>query len=80
MEIAAVLGPIVLLSPALLLAILGSSSMIDRPLPERNINGLARLTMVTGLLAALGVLMAMLIEGTRLVTVLSAEWIRLPHY
>ncbi|HZZ80749.1 MAG TPA: proton-conducting transporter membrane subunit [Gemmataceae bacterium] len=80
MEIAAVLGPIVLLSPALLLAVLGSSSMIDRPLPERNINGLARLTMVTGLLAALGVLMAMLIEGTRLVTVLSAEWIRLPHY
>ncbi len=36
--------------------------------------------MLAGLAAALGVFMAMLIEGTRRVTVLSADWIRLPHF
>jgi NAD(P)H-quinone oxidoreductase subunit 5 len=80
MEIATVLGLVVLVSPLLLLGILGIGSLIDWPLSERNTNRLARLTMLAGLLASLGVFMAMLVQGTRHVTVLSVEWIRLPHY
>jgi NAD(P)H-quinone oxidoreductase subunit 5 len=80
MEVVTVLGLSVLLSPVLLLATLGSGTLIDWPLSERNINRLARLTMLVGLLASVGVFLAMLIGGTRQVTVLSAEWVRLPHY
>lgn len=80
MEMTTVLGQIVLFAPALLLAVLGVCSVIDRPLTERSTSRLARLTMFAGLVAALGVLLAMLSHGTRHVTVLSAQWVRLPHY
>jgi NADH-quinone oxidoreductase subunit L len=80
METVAVFGLIVLLAPVLLLAVLGTGSLIERPLTEHATNRLVRLMTAIGLLAALGVLAMMLIEGTRHVTVLSAEWIGVPHY
>lgn len=80
MEAAAVFGLIVLLSPTLLLVVLGTGSLIERPLSEHATNRLVQLTTTTGLLAALGVLATMLIEGTRYVSVMSSEWISLPHY
>lgn len=80
METAATLGLMVLLAPVLLLAVLGAASLIERPLSERATNRLVRLTMAVGLFAASGVLALMLVEGTRHVTVLSAEWIGVPHY
>lgn len=79
-ERAAAFGLIVLLAPVLLLAGLGASSLVERPLSERATNRLVRLTTAAGLLAGLGVLLSMLIEGTRHVTVLSVDWIDLPHY
>lgn len=79
-ETATVFGLIVLLAPVLLFAVLGAGSLIERPLTERATGRLVRLTMATGLLAALGVLALMLFEGTRHVTVLSVEWIGVPHY
>jgi NAD(P)H-quinone oxidoreductase subunit 5 len=79
-ETATVLGLMVLLAPILLLATLGLGSLIERPLTERATSRLLRLTTATGLLAALGVLAIMLLEGKRQVTVLSAEWIGIPHY
>jgi NAD(P)H-quinone oxidoreductase subunit 5 len=80
MEILTVLGLIVLLSPAALLALLGVGSLIGRPLGEVATGRLVRLTMATGLFAATGVLALMLFEGTRYVNVLSLEWIGVPNY
>ena len=65
MERATVFGLVVLLAPVLLLTVLGSASLIDRPPSERATNLLVRLTMAAGLLAALGVLATMLAEGAR---------------
>jgi NAD(P)H-quinone oxidoreductase subunit 5 len=73
-------GLIVLLAPVLLLVVLGGSSLIERPLSERAASRVVRLTMATGLLAALGVLIVMLFKGERDVTVLSVDWIAVPHY
>jgi NAD(P)H-quinone oxidoreductase subunit 5 len=74
------LGLIVLLAPTLLLAVLGAGSLLERPLTERATGRCLRLTTATGLLAGLGVLAVMLFEGTRHVSVLSVEWIGVPHY
>ena len=79
-ELATVLGLIVLLAPTVLLAALGAGSLMERPLTERATSRVLRLTTATGLVAGLGVLVVMLLEGTREVTVLSAEWISVPHY
>jgi NAD(P)H-quinone oxidoreductase subunit 5 len=79
-EICVLLGLMVLLAPAVLLAALGGGSLVERRLPERATGRLLRLTTAAGLLASLGVLAAMLLDGTRQVTVLSAEWIAVPHY
>jgi NAD(P)H-quinone oxidoreductase subunit 5 len=79
-EISVLLGLIVLLAPAVLLAALGGGSLVKRPLSERATGRLLRLTTAAGLLAGLGVVATMLLEGTRHVPVLSAEWIAVPHY
>lgn len=79
-ESATLLGLIVLLGPSLLLVVLGVGSLIERPLSERATQRWARLATLAGLLAALGVLVTMLLEGKRHVTVLSLDWIRLPQY
>jgi NADH-quinone oxidoreductase subunit L len=73
-------GLIVLLAPILLLAVLGTGSLIERPWTEQAISRFVRLATATGLLAALGVLATMLLGGERNVTVLSAEWIHVSYY
>jgi NAD(P)H-quinone oxidoreductase subunit 5 len=80
LETAAGFGLIVLLAPVLLLTALGAGSLTERPLSELAISRLVRLITAAGLLAALGVLALMLFEGKRQVTLLSAEWIGVPHY
>lgn len=60
-----VLGICVLASPTLLLAVLGVTALVGRPLSERQINGWTYATTVLGLLAALGVLGMMLALDTR---------------
>lgn len=80
MEPATIFGLIVLLAPILLMAVLGTSSLMERPLSERAASRLVRLLTTVGLLASLGVLAMMLVEGTRHVTVLSVEWIGVPYY
>jgi NAD(P)H-quinone oxidoreductase subunit 5 len=79
-ETATVFGLIVLLAPVLLLAVLGGSSLIERPLTERATGRFVRLTTATGLLATLGVLAIMLVDGRRHLTVLSTRWIGVPRY
>jgi NAD(P)H-quinone oxidoreductase subunit 5 len=63
-----------------LLAVLGTGSLIERPLTEHATNRCVRVMTALGLVAALGGLAMMLFEGSRHVTVLSAEWIAVPHY
>jgi NAD(P)H-quinone oxidoreductase subunit 5 len=77
---AASLGLIVLLAPVVLLAVLGVASLVERPLSEAATGWLVRGTTLAGLLAAVGVLAVMLLQGTRHVTVLTGEWVCVPHY
>jgi NAD(P)H-quinone oxidoreductase subunit 5 len=79
-EAATVLGLIVLCAPAALLAVLGGSSLVERPLAERATGRLVRAATAVGLTAALGVLAVMLWEGKRHVTVLTGDWVKVPHY
>lgn len=80
LETATVFGLIALLVPTLLLGVLGIGSLVGQPLTERAIGRFVRLAMATGLIAALSVLTLMLLGGERNVTVLSVEWIHVPHY
>src|SRR5947208_10956211 len=74
------LGLVVLLAPVVLTAVLGLASLADRPLAERTTERLVRRASGAGLLAAVGVLAAMLATGTRHVTVVTGDWVGIPHY
>jgi hypothetical protein len=58
----------VVTSPAALLVLIGLPSLFGRPLSERLTARLTQFAVVTGLLAAIGILALMLIDGTRRVT------------
>jgi len=60
-----VLGAIVIASPVLLVFVLGISSLLDRKLSEQMTTTILQAGTISGLLAALAVLLAMLILGTR---------------
>ena len=67
-------------APLALLAILGLFSLVGRPLAERTIGWLVSAAIVTGLLASMGVLAAMLWAGKSQVSVELGTWINIPHY
>jgi NADH:ubiquinone oxidoreductase subunit 5 (subunit L)/multisubunit Na+/H+ antiporter MnhA subunit len=75
----AVLGVAVVGSPAALLVFLGVPSLVGQPLGERWINRLTQVAVVTGLLAAVAVLGAMLLSGTRYVPIVLGNWVVLPE-
>jgi NAD(P)H-quinone oxidoreductase subunit 5 len=79
-ESTAALGLIVLLAPSFLVVLLGLTSLFDRPFGEFATGRLVRVTTAAGLFASLGVLTLMLLEHTRYVNVLSAEWIGIADY
>jgi NADH:ubiquinone oxidoreductase subunit 5 (subunit L)/multisubunit Na+/H+ antiporter MnhA subunit len=70
-----ILGLAVLVLPAALLAALGLSSLLDRPLAERTTTRLVQWTMLIGFLAAAGVLALMLLTGTRHVPISLGNWV-----
>jgi NADH:ubiquinone oxidoreductase subunit 5 (subunit L)/multisubunit Na+/H+ antiporter MnhA subunit len=74
------LGIAVIALPAILLALLGLSSLVGRPLPERVISGLVQATMVSGFLAAVGMLAAMLAQGTRHITIDLGHWVHIDGF
>jgi NAD(P)H-quinone oxidoreductase subunit 5 len=80
LDTATVFGLIALLAPIVLLVVLGTGSLIERPLAEPTISRIIRLATATGLVGAVGVLAVMLLGGERTITVLSVEWIHVPHY
>jgi NADH:ubiquinone oxidoreductase subunit 5 (subunit L)/multisubunit Na+/H+ antiporter MnhA subunit len=72
------LGIVVVGLPALLLAILGVTSLVGRPLSERTVARMTQAAVMLGLAAALTVLTLMLLQGKRFVPVDLGNWVSLP--
>ncbi|MBY0522022.1 MAG: hypothetical protein K2R98_01400 [Gemmataceae bacterium] len=76
----AILGVGALGAPVLLLCVHGVSSLLERPLGETATGKACQAVNVTGLLASLGVLSLMLLDGTRHESIAIGEWVSIPHY
>jgi NADH-quinone oxidoreductase subunit L len=74
-----VVGLFVIVSPLVLMIVLGLSSLVDSKLPEDKSSNLVYATIVSGLLAATFVLVLMLVTGTRHVTVDEGNWVAIPR-
>ena len=74
------LGMTTLAAPVLLVSILGLFWVIDRRPSEAAVGRLCQAVMVTGLLAALGALLLMLLHGTRHEAIELGNWVAIPHY
>lgn len=72
-----ILGATVVVSPALLLAVLGVTSLLGRPLPELTTSRLTHLSVLLSLVSSLGILLAMLLLGTRSVPIEFGNWVAL---
>jgi NAD(P)H-quinone oxidoreductase subunit 5 len=74
------LGLIVVAAPAVLVVVLGVSSLLDWPLGEETTDSWVRATTMTALVAALGVLGLMLGYDTRHVVIDLGNWVEIaPH-
>lgn len=71
------LGICVVAAPAVLLGVLGATSLMAHPLSERSISRCTYASVVIGLAAAIGMLAAMLILGTRQVPIDLGEWVHI---
>src|SRR4051812_580540 len=74
------LGLVVVASPFLLTIVLGVSSLMDWKLDEETNKRLIIASITSGLVAAVAVLVAMLVEGTRHVAIDLGNWVVIPHY
>jgi NADH-quinone oxidoreductase subunit L len=75
-----ILGIVVVVAPAILLAAMGIPPLVGRPLSERIIARWTVGSVVTGLLAAIVILIMMLLSGTRHVSVELGEWVVIPEH
>ena len=75
-----VLGLLTIAVPVLLLAVLGASSLLDRPLSEEATGKACQAAILTGLLAAVVVLVLMLLHGTRHESIEVGDWVVIPDY
>ncbi len=73
-----IFGVLVLISPLLLLAVVGLPPLVSHPLGEETIVRATYLTVWVGLISALMVLAGMLLTGVRLVPIELGNWIDLP--
>src|SRR3982751_841935 len=71
------LGYAVVAAPAVLVAVLGVSSLLDRKLSERATNRVVLSCLAAGLVAAVAVLALMLARDTQYVTVTLGDWVAL---
>jgi NADH-quinone oxidoreductase subunit L len=74
------IGVIVAGAPLLLIALLGISSLVGRPLAERLISRSVAIAVVTGLIASLVILAVMLSMGIRSVPIELGSWVAIPDY
>jgi NADH-quinone oxidoreductase subunit L len=79
-----ILGIIVVASPALLVAVLGLTSLVGRPLRESAIESCTYASTMIGLLAAIAILFIMLATGNRHVPIELGNWVVIdlpdPHH
>src|SRR5207237_667625 len=73
-------GLFAVVTPVLLMSVLGVSSLLDRPFSEETTGKACQVAIITGLVAALGVLALMLLHGTRHESIELGEWVGIPHY
>ncbi len=74
-----VIGPVVVVAPLLLLALLGLTSLFGRPLSERATSRACQAAIAAGLAAAVAVLVLMLATGERHVPVDFGNWVSIEH-
>jgi NADH-quinone oxidoreductase subunit L len=78
-ELYFLVGVVVVAAPAVLLAVLGLTSLAGCPLNERQISRWTQATVLAGLLGCLAMLAMMLSTGTRHVNVELGQWVVLPE-
>ena len=74
------LGLIVILAPEVLTLVLGLTSLVERKLTEAATGRAVRTATLIGLAAAMGVLLLMLVQGTRHVPIVLGDWVEIPNY
>lgn len=74
------IGPLVILAPIVFVSSLGIPSLLGRKLGERATGRLSFVTVTTGLIAAVTVLVGMLLDGTRHGVMEFGEWVAIPGY
>src|SRR5436305_13266671 len=79
-DLKTVLGIIAVASPALLVILLGVSSLLKWPRSEPTINRAVQAAILSGLLASIAILTLMLLDGTRHVVIDVGAWIEIPYY
>ncbi|TWU21566.1 NADH-quinone oxidoreductase subunit 12 [Novipirellula galeiformis] len=72
-------GTVVVASPAMLLAILGLSALLNRPLSEANISRLTQVAVLFTMVPGIIILALMLIVDTRYVPVELGDWVTIPE-
>lgn len=72
-----ILGLIVVATPALLVAALGLTSLLDWPLPERAVSRIVQAAMFTGLVTSIVILAMMLQQNIRRVPIELGNWVEL---
>ncbi len=77
-HIMTLLGAIVIAAPVLLVLLLGISSLLDHKFSEQTTTTILQTGTIAGLLAALAVLTAMLLLGTRHVPIELGDWVVIP--
>jgi NAD(P)H-quinone oxidoreductase subunit 5 len=74
------LAAVTILAPVALLAVLGLTSLLQRPLPESAVHRACQIATVAGLAAGIGILATMLAIGSRQVTIDAGEWVSVPGF
>ncbi len=74
-----VLGTTVVISPVVLLGILGFSALFGRPLSESAISRWTQLGVLTTLIPAVGILVLMLAIGSHYVPIELGDWVKIPE-
>ncbi|MEZ6089930.1 MAG: proton-conducting transporter membrane subunit [Pirellulaceae bacterium] len=73
------LGTAVVVSPLILLLLLGLSALVNRPLSEASISRLTQAAVLFCLLPAVGILVVMLATGSRNVEIELGNWVKIPE-
>jgi len=66
-------------SPAVLLAVVGLPGLVGRPLSERTTAGWVEAAVIAGLSTSIGILALMLLSGTRNVSIELGNWVSIPQ-